>query len=91
MDITAEKLQAADNAGKSQAFNKTQGVIEFDLTGKVIAVNDNFANVTGYSKDEIVGNHHSMFVDPAYRVSHEYKAFWEKLARGEAKQVNSNV
>jgi len=25
-----------------------------------------------------------MFVEPAYRSSHEYKAFWEKLARGEA-------
>jgi methyl-accepting chemotaxis protein len=59
-------------------------VIEFDLTGKITAVNDNFANVTGYSEREIVGNHHSMFVEPAYRSSHEYKAFWEKLNRGEA-------
>jgi len=47
-------------------------------------VNDNFAAVTGYSEKEIVGNHHSMFVEPAYKSSHEYKSFWEKLARGEA-------
>ncbi|HSH72568.1 MAG TPA: methyl-accepting chemotaxis protein, partial [Methylophilaceae bacterium] len=29
------------------------------------------------------GQHHSIFVEPAYRSSAEYKAFWEKLGRGE--------
>lgn len=84
IDITKEKLQAADNAGQLAAISKIQGVIEFDLTGKIIAVNDNFAAVTGYSANEIIGNHHSMFVESAYKASHEYKAFWEKLARGDA-------
>ena len=83
-DITKTRLEAADNAGQLEAINKIQGVIEFDLTGKVTKVNDNFAAVTGYSEKEIVGNHHSMFVEAAYKASHEYKAFWEKLARGEA-------
>ena len=84
MDITAQKLQAADNAGQLAAIDKIQGVIEFDLTGKITAVNANFASAIGYSEKEIVGNHHSMFVEPTYRSSHEYKAFWDKLARGEA-------
>ena len=84
MDITDAKLKAADNAGQLAAISKIQGVIEFDLTGKITAVNENFANLTGYSEKEIVGNHHSMFVEAAYKSSHEYKAFWEKLARGEA-------
>ena len=84
MDITAQKLQAADNAGQLAAIDKIQGVIEFDLTGKILVVNENFTNVTGYSEKEIVGNHHSMFVEPAYKSSLEYKAFWDNLARGEA-------
>jgi methyl-accepting chemotaxis protein len=84
MDITAQKLQAADNAGQISGIHKTQGVIEFDLTGKVLSVNDIFADLAGYSEKEIVGNHHSMFVEPAYRNSHEYKAFWDALGRGEA-------
>lgn len=82
--ITEQKLRNADFEGQLAAINKTQGVIEFDLTGKIFAVNKNFAAVTGYSENEIVGNHHSMFVEPAYKSSHEYKAFWDKLARGEA-------
>ena len=84
IDITDQKLQAADNAGQISAINKIQGVIEFDLKGNITAVNENFAAVTGYSEKEIVGNHHSMFVEPSFKTSHEYKAFWEALANGEA-------
>ena len=84
MDITEAKLQAADNAGQISGIQKTQGVIEFDLTGKVLSVNDLFANIAGYSEKEIVGHHHSMFVDPAHRHSPEYKTFWDALGRGEA-------
>ncbi|HET8883173.1 MAG TPA: methyl-accepting chemotaxis protein, partial [Solimonas sp.] len=37
----------------------------------------------GYTLDEVKGQHHSMFVDAAYRGSPEYRAFWDKLGRGE--------
>src|SRR5262249_15213413 len=37
----------------------------------------------GYRLEEIKGQHHSMFAEPAYRASVEYKMFWEKLGRGE--------
>lgn len=84
LDITAAKLQAADNAGQISGIHKTQGVIEFDLTGKVLSVNENFLTLAGYSEKEVVGNHHSMFVETSYRVSREYKTFWEDLNRGEA-------
>jgi methyl-accepting chemotaxis protein len=83
-DITKERLQAADFEGQLSAISKVMGVIEFDTKGNILDVNDNFANVTGYSKSEIIGSHHSMFVDAVYRSSPEYKAFWEKLGRGEA-------
>lgn len=83
-DITNVQMKAADNAGQLAAISRTMGVIEFDLKGNILAVNDNFAAVTGYSEKEIVGNHHSMFVDTAYKNSSEYKAFWDKLGRGDA-------
>jgi methyl-accepting chemotaxis protein len=37
----------------------------------------------GFSRDEVVGHHHSIFVDEAYRQSQEYKDFWARLGRGE--------
>jgi methyl-accepting chemotaxis protein len=83
-DITQEKLKNADFSGQIEAIGKVMGVIEFDLKGNILSANDNFVAVTGYSAQEIVGNHHSMFVSPDYKNSAEYKQFWENLALGEA-------
>ncbi len=82
-DVTAQRLQSADFEGQLQAISKAQAVIEFSLDGKVLHANDNFLSVLGYSINEIKGQHHSMFVDPTYRNSVEYRLFWEKLGRGE--------
>ncbi len=82
-DITAQKLASADSAGQIGAIGKAQAVIEFDLDGTILTANQNFLNVMGYSLDEIEGKQHRMFVEPAYAASREYKAFWEKLGRGE--------
>ena len=82
-DITAQKIQAADFQGQIEAINKAQAVIEFKLDGTILTANDNFLKVVGYTLDEVRGRHHSMFVDPAYRDSSAYRAFWEKLGRGE--------
>jgi len=82
-DITAQKLQNADYAGQIAAIGKSQAVIEFRMDGTVLGANDNFLTSLGYTWDEIKGKHHSLFVDPAYRESSEYKAFWAQLNRGE--------
>ncbi|MGP1718481.1 MAG: methyl-accepting chemotaxis protein [Methylophilus sp.] len=83
-EITKEKLKNADYSGQINAIDKVMGVIAFDLTGKIIDVNDNFAAVTGYTKQEIIGKHHSLFVDPVYKSSQEYRQFWENLGKGKA-------
>jgi methyl-accepting chemotaxis protein len=82
-DITQSKLQAADFAGQLSAISKAQAVIEFSLDGKILHANDNFLNTLGYTLAEIKGQHHSMFADPVYRASAEYRVFWDKLGRGE--------
>ncbi|MFG1398295.1 methyl-accepting chemotaxis protein [Roseixanthobacter pseudopolyaromaticivorans] len=82
-DITAETMKNADYRGQIAAISKSQAIIEFELDGKIITANPNFLGALGYQLDEIVGKHHSIFVDPADRAKPEYRAFWEKLARGE--------
>ncbi|WP_256843409.1 PAS domain-containing protein, partial [Pseudomonas aeruginosa] len=78
-DITAQKLQAADSAGQLAAIDKSQAVIEFGMDGRILSANDNFLAATGYSLDDVRGQHHSLFVEPEYRGSAEYRQFWEKL------------
>ena len=73
----------ADLEGQVAAVSKSQAVIEFDLDGIIRKANDNFLQAVGYTMAEIRGKHHSMFVDPVYRESQEYRTFWARLARGE--------
>ncbi len=82
-DITEQKIATADFEGQIAAIGKSQAVISFSLDGKVLDANQNFLDCTGYSLAEIRGQHHSMFVDATYRTSPEYRAFWDRLNRGE--------
>lgn len=68
------------------ALSNSQAMIEFDLSGKILTANENFCRALGYELREIVGKHHSMFVEPAYASSAEYKAFWTKLSAGKFDQ-----
>ncbi len=82
-DITAAVMQEADLRGQIAAIDKAQAVIEFGLDGRVLSANANFLATVGYTLDQVRGQHHSLFVDPAERHTPEYRAFWDKLGRGE--------
>ena len=84
-DITAQKRKNADYEGQINAIDKSLAVIEFDLEGVIQHANENFCNTTGYDLSEIKGQHHSMFVEPNYKMSPEYSAFWRDLKKGEFK------
>ncbi|MCJ2094786.1 PAS domain-containing methyl-accepting chemotaxis protein [Methylobacterium sp. J-072] len=81
-DITRQRTEEADRAGQIAAIHKVQAVIAFDLDGMVIEANDNFLAVMGYGRDAVVGQHHSLFVEPGYRDSEAYRAFWAALRNG---------
>jgi methyl-accepting chemotaxis protein len=81
-DITQQRTAEADRAGQIAAIDKVQAVIAFDLDGTVIEANDNFLTTMGYGRDEVIGRHHSAFVEPAYRESEAYRAFWAGLRNG---------
>lgn len=81
--VDALQHKSDEMAGIIDAISRSQAMIEFDLDGKIITANDNFLGLMGYRLTEIQGQHHSIFVDPTYRASPEYRMFWEKLRRGD--------
>ncbi|MDM9628086.1 PAS domain-containing methyl-accepting chemotaxis protein [Rhizobium sp. S152] len=81
-DITAAKKQAAEDKGKLEALSRAQAVIEFTPDGHIITANENFLAALGYSLNEIIGKHHSMFCEGDYSRTPAYKAFWADLAAG---------
>ena len=73
----------ADYAGQIAAIRKSHVVIEYTLDGTILDVNENFEQLFGYSRQELVGGNASLFVDEATRQSAAYKDIWERLKRGE--------
>ena len=79
----AEVMELAEKRSFMEVIDRTQAVIEFKTDGTILKANDNFLSALGYDLDEIVGHHHSMFVDPEYVKTESYSAFWKDLAAGE--------
>ncbi|GAA0913001.1 hypothetical protein Vau01_075280 [Virgisporangium aurantiacum] len=83
-EITAQKMKTVEDEGKVKAIDRSQAVIEFDLDGTIADANRNFLETMGYtSVEDVRGKHHRMFVEQTYAGSEEYKAFWDRLGRGE--------
>ncbi|WP_284060316.1 methyl-accepting chemotaxis protein [Pseudomonas sp. NW5] len=74
---------ATEQSGLLAALDRVQAIITFDLNGRVLHANQNFLDTFGYRPEEVIGQHHRMFCDPAYTRSPEYLTFWEHLAQGE--------
>lgn len=80
--MLAFSSKSHDIKAKMDALNRSQAFIEFKLDGTIISANKNFLNAMGYSLEEIVGQHHSMFVEKSEAAGEEYQAFWQSLAGG---------
>jgi len=72
-----------DQHAKLAALSRSLATIEFALDGTILDANTNFLAAMGYTLAEILGRHHSLFVEPAHRDSATYRQFWEKLRLGE--------
>ncbi|MFI5932681.1 PAS domain S-box protein [Actinoplanes sp. NPDC051494] len=83
LDVTETKLKNAEYEGKVNAIGRSQAVIEFDLSGLILNANQNFLNTMGYTHDEVVGQHHRLFVEEEEARGAAYRNFWQALSRGE--------
>src|SRR3984893_2956139 len=68
------------------ALNKSQAVIELDMHGTVLAANDHYLKIFGYTLAEILGQPYAVFVNPVEREVSENKALWDRLRAGEHQQ-----
>ena len=81
-DITEKVAQRAEYQAQIKAINRAQAVIEFSLDGTILSANSNFLTLMGYNADEIIGEHHRIFVPPEHSRSSEYESFWQRLRDG---------
>ncbi len=82
-DISEAVYRAKENEAFISALLRSTAVIQFNLDGTVVTANEQFLQTMGYSLAELKGKHHSLFCMPEDAASADYKAFWQKLNRGE--------
>ena len=78
-------LQNIDNTTLQQlwqSIDRTSAVIAFTPDGTILDANENFLQATGYTRAELIGQHHRIFCEPAYARSSAYQQFWQDLAVG---------
>ncbi|WP_417812859.1 methyl-accepting chemotaxis protein [Thalassospira alkalitolerans] len=70
-----------------EALDRSSAVIEFKPDGTILNANKNFLGALEYSLEDIVGQHHRMFVPKEIRENPEYEAFWSDLRSGTFKSA----
>ncbi|MGJ0456641.1 PAS domain-containing methyl-accepting chemotaxis protein [Aliarcobacter cryaerophilus] len=66
----------------SEVINRNYAVIYFKPDGTVIKANEVFLKTMGYSLEEVVGKHHSMFCEEKFTKTQEYKNGWDDIRTG---------
>jgi methyl-accepting chemotaxis protein len=82
-DLTRTIEASREHENLIGALVRSTAVIEFDLSGNVLAANDRFLSGMGYSLAQIKGKHHRTFCLPEEYNSAEYQNFWRRLNAGE--------
>ncbi|GGH78730.1 methyl-accepting chemotaxis protein [Pullulanibacillus pueri] len=67
-----------------KAVNQSLAIITFDPHGTILFANQNFAQLIGYSSEELEGMHHRQLCPEAFVSSPDYKNFWINLGHGVA-------
>lgn len=65
------------------AIRKSFSVVIYTVDGTIVDANDLFQQVTGYSREELLGKNARMFTSAEEEQSSAYREIWEKLLRGE--------
>jgi methyl-accepting chemotaxis protein len=82
-DVTEQVRQRLDMASQLEAIHRAQAVIEFSVDGEILTANNNFLALLEYRLDEVVGQHHHIFVTEREHASDAYQLFWQRLQAGE--------
>ncbi|MVG14889.1 methyl-accepting chemotaxis protein [Aeromonas jandaei] len=77
--------QLLEHQGFYDAVHGSVATITFSPDGTVLAANDLFLNVVGFSASEVVGQHHRIFCDKQYAQSSAYQQFWADLKQGRSR------
>jgi PAS domain S-box-containing protein len=88
LQATQEEMQRSQSETESTmvAVHGALAVADYSVDGSLSKVNGNFLELFGYAQDEVLGEHHRVFVTKEEKNSEDYRQFWRDLANGYPKK-----
>ncbi|MGC9375966.1 MAG: GAF domain-containing protein, partial [Bacteroidales bacterium] len=83
--------RSAEMQGLLDALNRANLVIEYDLEGRIISVNDNYLQLVGTTRDQLIGTHHTDNMKLTKTQLKENEQFWNDLRNGITKKETESV
>ncbi len=94
-ELQATQEEAARKSAEMEslikALNESSYVIEYDINGKVISVNEAYLKLTNQSAEQIIGTHHADNLKLDEKQQREYNLFWDNLKNGFVKKETSKI
>lgn len=76
-------LRFFQNSQTLNALYANAAIAELSPKGIFLDASPDFLKITGYSKDALIGRHHSLLLPPQQREDPDYLAFWGNLRQGQ--------
>ncbi len=88
LQATQEEMNRSQSETEStlSAIHGSLSVVDYSVDGSVTKVNANFLDMFGYTQDEVIGEHHRIFVAKDEKGGEEYRQFWKDLSMGYPKK-----
>lgn len=95
IDISRDGLARFNAQAKLGALDHAVALVEFTMDGEVVAANENYLKLTGYTLADVMGQSHTLFCDKDTAASDAYRELWAALRRdqvchGAYKRVGKN-
>ena len=78
-----DTVQAGSFRSRLLAIEQSNAIIEFDVEGIILYVNEAFCSLLGYSAVELIGKGRSVFFKEGRKETVEDTAFWGQLTAGQ--------
>jgi methyl-accepting chemotaxis protein len=94
-ELQATQEEAARKSAEMEslinALDSSSYVIEYDLYGKIISVNQAYLLLTGQSEKDILGTHHADNLELDEKQKLDYQKFWNDLRNGIIRKETNKV
>ncbi|MFP4047357.1 MAG: GAF domain-containing protein [Bacteroidales bacterium] len=83
--------QKAELESFINAFREANYMVEYNLDEEIVDINDNYLNLVGMSREQVIGTHHSYKMKFTKEQEKNYKKFWDDLKAGKIKKDTNTI